>query len=94
MLITSYHEAAPLVIDEARFLNVPIVSVRTTSSEDMILSTHSGFVCENNLEDLQVLLYTITSDVSMLTRVKQSLLESKINNTLAQTQLAQMLNYA
>lgn len=94
LLITSYHEAAPLVIDEARFLNVPIVSVRTTSSDDMILSTHSGFVCENNLEDLQLLLYTITSDTSLLTQVKQSMLEYKINNTLAQTQLAQMLNYA
>lgn len=93
LLITSYHEAAPLVIDEARFLNVPIVSVKTTSSEDMILSTQSGFVCENNLEELQDLLYKVTSDTCLLAEVKHSMSEHKIDNTIAQAQLDQMLKY-
>lgn len=94
LLITSYHEAAPLVIDEARFLNIPIISVRTTSSDDMILSTNSGFVCENNMDDLQNLLYKITSNKCLLNQVKNSMSKHKIDNTLAQTQLAQMLNNA
>lgn len=94
LLITSYHEAAPLVIDEARYLNIPIVSVKTTSSEDMILGTHSGFVCENNLKDIQELLYKVTSDRSLLTNLKQSMSWCEINNTLAHAQLAKMLNYA
>ena len=94
LLITSYHEAAPLVIDEARFLNVPILSVKTTSSIDMILNTHSGFVCENNIEDLQTLLYKVTSDTGLLTQVKHSMSRHEVNNSLAYTQFAQMLNNA
>lgn len=94
LLITSYHEAAPLVIDESRFLNIPILSVKTTSSYDMILNTHSGFVCENNLTALQTLLYEVTSNTSLLAQVKQLMLKHDIDNTIAYTQLTKMLDNA
>ena len=51
-LLTSYHEAAPMVIEEARALGVPVLTTRTTSSEDMVNKLQSGWVCENTQDAL------------------------------------------
>jgi glycosyltransferase involved in cell wall biosynthesis len=48
LLITSYHEAAGLVIDEARILCLPVLSVKTISAEEMI--GEHGWICENSIE--------------------------------------------
>ena len=47
LFISSYHEAAPMVIDEARSLGLPVLTVKTTSSFDMVEATCCGWVCEN-----------------------------------------------
>ena len=52
LLITSHHEAAPMVIDEALCLGIPTFTTRTTSSEDMVEKRHCGWVCENNQNSL------------------------------------------
>lgn len=48
LLVPSRHEAAPLVFNEAKILNLPIISSNTTSAREMV---DSGFVYDN-LEDL------------------------------------------
>lgn len=59
LLLTSYHEAAPMVLDEARILGIPVLCTRTTSSEDMVLKKQSGFVCENHQDAINEMLISV-----------------------------------
>lgn len=47
LLIPSYSEAAPLVVNEAACLGIPVLSTRTSSSHEMIEATGFGWVCDN-----------------------------------------------
>jgi glycosyltransferase involved in cell wall biosynthesis len=51
LLVPSFHEAAPMVFDEAKLLGVKVIATNTTSAEEMIGSEH-GIVCENSMEGL------------------------------------------
>lgn len=57
LLLPSYHEAAPLVFDEAMALDVPILSTNTLSAEEMVCRRGVGMVCENNEQALYDMLY-------------------------------------
>ncbi len=48
LFIPSYHEAAPMVINEALSLNVPILSTATLSAKELITDRGIGIVCDNN----------------------------------------------
>lgn len=48
LLISSFSEAAPMVIGESAYLGTPILSTRTSSAIEMIEDTGFGWVCENN----------------------------------------------
>mgnify|MGYP003295475142 CR=1 FL=1 len=52
LLLPSYHEAAPMVFDEARSLNVPILSTNTLSAKELVENRNVGFVCENTDDDI------------------------------------------
>lgn len=52
LLITSCHEAAPMVINEAASLGLPVLSVRTSSAEEMISDAGLGWVCDNEMPGL------------------------------------------
>ena len=69
-LVTSYHEAAPMVIEEAIFLGVPVFSVNTSSAEEMILNCSCGVVCDNTIESLSQVLFDIISDRIILVVLK------------------------
>ena len=45
LLVSSLHEAAPMVFDEANILELPIISTNTTSANEIVLSNDS-IVCE------------------------------------------------
>lgn len=90
LLIASYHEAAPMVIDEAVSLNVPVLSVRTTSSEDMIALPNIGWVCDNNQDALNEMLLSV-SDEEFLEAKRESMKEYKMNNHLAIMQFNELL---
>lgn len=48
LLMTSHHEAAPMIFDEANILNIPILTTHTTSTQEMITERNAGWVCKNN----------------------------------------------
>ncbi|MGI6195856.1 MAG: glycosyltransferase [Eubacteriales bacterium] len=50
LLLPSFHEAAPMVYDEAYTLGVPILTTKTLSAVEMIEERHIGLVCENDDE--------------------------------------------
>lgn len=83
LLITSYHEAAPMIIDEARILGIPVLTVKTTSSEEMVLDSHCGWVCENSQEGIDRCLMEILTHPSCLEQMKTSLKDNVIDNTEA-----------
>jgi glycosyltransferase involved in cell wall biosynthesis len=51
LLLPSFHEAAPMVFDEAKLMGIPVITTNTTSAEEMIGCEH-GIVCENSTEGL------------------------------------------
>lgn len=48
LLLTSRHEAAPMVFDEAQILKLPILATPSTSTSEMIIDRQAGWVCEND----------------------------------------------
>ena len=82
-LLTSYHEAAPLVIQEAQSLGLPVLSVETTSSHEMVTEVKGGWVCENEQGAIDVALAELVKDTERLQECKSMLLDMKIENELA-----------
>ncbi len=79
-LLTSFHEAAPMVFDEAACLGVPVLATKTTSTDEMILSNKSGFVCENSAEAVEKSLLEIVSSPKELDSIREELKKRKFNN--------------
>lgn len=82
-LLTSYHEAAPMVIDEAVSLGLPVLTARTTSSEEMVTARRAGWVCDNDQAALNEALLAAVSDREALKKVKDSLRQRTVDNTVA-----------
>ena len=51
LLVPSFHEAAPMVFDEAKLMGVKVIATNTTSAEEMIGCEH-GIVCENSTDGI------------------------------------------
>ena len=90
-LMTSYHEAAPMVIDEAAALGVPVLTVETTSSMEMVTQKGRGWVCENRQDALNEMLVQVLADPGLLQGVRTRLHERVMDNTLALEQFAKMI---
>lgn len=85
-LLTSYHEAAPMVIDEARCLGLPVLTTQTTSSKEMVVEEGSGWVCENSQEALNETLFKVLSGENELKLLKSRLSEKGADNSKAHAQ--------
>lgn len=90
-LLTSYHEAAPMVIEESVCLGVPVLTVQTTSSKDMVTDPGCGWVCENDQEALNQMLCNVLRDRAELDQMKQKLRNCVSDNQLAMEQFAQAI---
>lgn len=80
LLVTSYHEAAPMVIDEARIIGIPVLTVETTSSEEMVVDNRCGWVCENSQEGINECMMKILSHTTLLEQMKASLKDGITDN--------------
>ena len=83
LLIPSFAEAAPLVIGEAASLGTPVLSTKTSSSEEMIESTGYGWVCENSEEGIRNGLLAILKHPSLIREKKTELLNRKFTDRKA-----------
>jgi glycosyltransferase involved in cell wall biosynthesis len=83
LLITSFHEAAPLVIDEAMCLGIPVMSTRTTSADDMIASRKLGWVVGTTQADINNALLNVVKEKDVLFELKHDLLTRRYDNSLA-----------
>ena len=91
LLLSSYHEAAPMVIDEARCLGLPVLTTNTTSAKDMVSDRACGWVCPNSKEGLALALCRIARDKEGLARMKRSLACARVGNGEALSRFADLL---
>lgn len=88
MLLTSYHEAAPMVIEEARCLGVPILSTEIISTKEMVTEAQAGWVCDNDQDAIDDTLCRVLADPDGLREVRQRLLATAMDNREALEQFA------
>ena len=91
-LLTSYHEAAPMVIEEARCLGVPVLSTEIISTKEMVTEAQAGWVCDNDQQALNEALCRVAADREALTAVKERLLATTMDNRVALEQFAAAVN--
>lgn len=91
-LLTSYHEAAPMVIDEAYILGVPTLTTATSSSKEMVLDRKCGWVCENEQQSLNAALIDLAQKPEMLRKMQEDLHSRQVSNDLALAQFAAVIN--
>ena len=66
LLLPSFHEAAPMVFDEAILMGVNVITTNTTSAEEMIGCEH-GIVCENSTSGIVRALRSIDKTTRFVT---------------------------
>lgn len=67
----SYHEAAPMVYSEAMTLGVPVITTRTSSSDELL--GDNGFICDNTEEGIYVEFKKILNNKEEIMDVKNKL---------------------
>ncbi len=90
-LLASYHEAAPMVFDEAACLGVPVLATKTTSTHEMLEVSGYGIVCENEQEDLTNKLSEVLSNPSMLNEIRSKLSKQTFDNNNPVAKLQQII---
>ena len=91
LLMTSYHEAAPMVIDEARCLGVPVLTTETVSAHEMVTGMACGWVCENSQQALDRMLCEVLCDGDLLLRRKETLCAEIADNRAALEQFHKLV---
>ncbi|TSI11329.1 glycosyltransferase [Lysinibacillus sp. BW-2-10] len=91
-LLPSFHEAAPMVIDEAKCIGLPILTTKTSSSKEMIIDCRAGWVCENSTDGITSTLKHIIDSPVELEETRQFILEKNYSNKLALEQFHYALN--
>lgn len=91
-LLPSYHEAAPMVFDEAKFLCTPVMATKTTSTDDMVIKDEIGWVCENNQSSINETLLKLCSNPETIKNKNTELLRRTFDNTLSLKQINDLLN--
>ena len=89
-LLTSFHEAAPMVIEEARILGVPVLTVETTSSYEMVTG-ECGWVCENHQQALTDALVRCLENRAVLLEKQKKLRDRTMDNTKAFAQFMELI---
>jgi len=85
-LLPSYHEAAPMVIEEAKCLKLPILTTQTTSSKEMVVEGKEGYVCENSERGLYQILRYVLDNPQELYECKTFLEQQQYSNKKALSQ--------
>ena len=90
-LLSSYHEAAPMVIDEAYILGIPTLTTATSSSKEMVLDRGCGWVCDNDQKALEQALIDLLQAEETLQKMKEKLHSRQVDNDRALAQFAAVL---
>ncbi len=86
-VLPSYHEAAPMVFDEAACLGIPVLATETTSTQEMLIDCGHGVVCENNTEKLCSALFDLYDNPDKLNAIRRDLSKKEFSNEHSINQL-------
>ena len=89
--MTSYHEAAPMVIEEACSLGIPVLTTRTTSSQEMVTDPNYGWVCENSQEAINRALAEVIAEREVYDCVKAGMQTRYMDNSKALAQFEALI---
>lgn len=91
-LLPSFHEAAPMVFEEAKCVGLPILTTRTTSASEMVENTNSGWTCHNSSDGIKETLKYILDNRDEHSKIKENLKNKMFTNELALKQFNIMIN--
>lgn len=89
--LPSYHEAAPMVVDEAKCLGVPIITTYTTSAKEMVKEGLEGLVCGNNEDEMYRALRKVLDEPSLIEKCQEYLNAQKYTNEKAVNQFSKLI---
>ncbi len=79
-MLTSYHEAAPVVYMEAKCLGTPVFTTETLSSYEMLNDGKEDFICENSDTGIRRSFEALMSDRELLNQASQNINTQKFTN--------------
>lgn len=59
LFLPSFHEAAPMVFDEAIVLKLPILTTNTLSAKELVSDRNAGVVCDNSDDGIYNMLHSV-----------------------------------
>ena len=80
-----------MVIDEAVCLFLPVLTVKTTSSHEMVTARQAGWVCENDQAALNEALLGLLAAPETIQSVKTGLQSRIVDNTAAAKQVCRLI---
>lgn len=93
LLVPSFSEAAPMVINESACLGTPILSTETSSAFEMVRDTGLGWVCENSEDGIREGLKKLSASQNEIGHKRDSLLTRRFDNAEAVKQFSELVNY-
>lgn len=90
-LLPSFHEAAPMVFEEAKCLGVPIITTNTISAHEMVKQNIEGLVCENNEKALFDTIKQVLNEPFFIETCKDYLQNQSYSNEIASKQFHQLM---
>lgn len=90
-LLPSYHEAAPMVFDEAACLGIPVLAMETTSTYEMLEVCSHGIVCKNDVTSMENSLVAIVSHPETVKKIKKNLKNKNFTNNVSIQQITEII---
>lgn len=82
-LLPSIHEAAPMVIDEAKIIGTPVLSTRNPSSDEQIKANKEGIILDNTKNGIYEGIKEVLDNENIIKDIKNNYERDKLyeNNT-------------
>lgn len=91
LLVPSFHEAAPMVFEEACLLHLPILTTDTVSAIEMVKEPGIGYVCENSEKGIEDALLYLANNRQKLYEYRENTFNVVIDNSVSLSQFKQLL---
>ena len=80
-----------MVIHEAIALALPVLTVETTSSQEMVAQSGAGWVCPNDQQALNEALLDLLAHPEKIEKTRAFLTEQPVDNTAAAKQFYRLI---
>lgn len=92
LLLASYHEAAPMVFEEAVVLGLPILTTATLSAEELVGAPGIGLVCENTDEGIHQGIKTLLEQPELLQQYRSVMAQRPASNEKSINEFYQLMS--